>query len=384
MDAQDKAKRSVFVGNIPYEATEETLYGIFGEIGPVKGLRLVTDKETGKPKGYGFVEYNDPSTAQSAIRNLAGREIHGRNLRVDSASKTQNPGGPGGPGGFQGGYQQNQGGFQQNQSGGPFGGEQGGNQGMGGNNSFGARAPTSFDQFGGQSQQMGNVKREAPPGVVNQPTPVQRGPPAQAPTEIATPKSQAFVKDEGKYGEPTVPKDAPESISRAVASLPPEQMHQLMKEMKECINNNPHEARNMLLQNPQLAYALLQAQVSMRIVDPDIAMKMLHRQAPVQPLLSSGVNTRQLGSESKAQKLAKLDSKVSGSVPTSSVAQRASVPKPVQQPKKEPTPVDAGSDKEKAALIMQVMNLTPEQINMLPLEQRRSILELRAQLANQR
>ena len=108
-----------------------------------------------------------------------------------------------------------------------------------------------------------------------------------------------------------------------------------MKEMKECINNNPHEARNMLLQNPQLAYALLQAQVSMRIVDPDIAMKMLHRQAPVQPLLSSGVNTRQLGSDSKAQKLAKLDSKVSGSVPTS--VRQASVPKPVQQPKKEPT-----------------------------------------------
>ena len=159
MDAQDKAKRSVFVGNIPYEATEETLYGIFGEIGPVKGLRLVTDKETGKPKGYGFVEYNDPSTAQSAIRNLAGREIHGRNLRVDSASKTQNQGGPGG---FQGG-------FQQNQTGGPFGGDQGGNQGFQpGNNSFGGqtRPPTSFDQFGGQSQQLRNVKQEAAP-VVN-------------------------------------------------------------------------------------------------------------------------------------------------------------------------------------------------------------------------
>ena len=169
MDAQDKAKRSVFVGNIPYEATEETLYGIFGEIGPVKGLRLVTDKETGKPKGYGFVEYNDPSTAQSAIRNLAGREIHGRNLRVDSASKTQNQGGPGGPGG-PGGFQQNQGGFQQNQAGGPFGGEQGGaNPGFqAGNNSFGgqSRAPTSFDQFGGQNQQMRNVKQEAAP-VVN-------------------------------------------------------------------------------------------------------------------------------------------------------------------------------------------------------------------------
>ena len=107
---QDKARRSVFVGNIPYEATEETLYGIFGEVGPVKGLRLVTDKETGKPKGYGFVEYNDPSTAQSAIRNLAGREIHGRNLRVDSASKTQQ-GSSGGYGQDQGGY--NQGGYNQ-------------------------------------------------------------------------------------------------------------------------------------------------------------------------------------------------------------------------------------------------------------------------------
>ena len=143
-----------------------------------------------------------------------------------------------------------------------------------------------------------------------QPVP-SRGPPQQTPTDNnVTPKSQAFVKDEGKYGDPTVPKDAPESISRAVASLPPEQMHQLMKEMKECINNNPHEARNMLLQNPQLAYALLQAQVSMRIVDPDIAMKMLHRQAPVQPLLSSGVNTRQLGNKSKDDKLKELERKV--------------------------------------------------------------------------
>ena len=48
-------------------------------------------------------------------------------------------------------------------------------------------------------------------------------------------------------------------ISQAVASLPPDQMYELMKQMKLCIQNNPNEARNMLLQNPQLAYALLQA-----------------------------------------------------------------------------------------------------------------------------
>lgn len=57
-----------------------------------------------------------------------------------------------------------------------------------------------------------------------------------------------------------------------MSSLPPEQMFELMKQMKLCIQNNPNEARNMLLQNPQLAYALLQAQIVMKIVDPQVAM----------------------------------------------------------------------------------------------------------------
>ncbi|KFU89307.1 Cleavage stimulation factor subunit 2, partial [Chaetura pelagica] len=90
---------------------------------------------------------------------------------------------------------------------------------------------------------------------------------------------------ESPYGDPVNPEDAPESISRAVASLPPEQMFELMKQMKLCVQNSPQEARNMLLQNPQLAYALLQAQVVMRIVDPEIALKILHRQTSVPPLI---------------------------------------------------------------------------------------------------
>nr|ACO12426.1 Cleavage stimulation factor 64 kDa subunit [Lepeophtheirus salmonis] len=66
-------------------------------------------------------------------------------------------------------------------------------------------------------------------------------------------------------------------ISKAVASLPPEQMFELMKQMKHCIHNNPQEARAMLHQNPQLSYALLQAQVIMRIIDCESALDLLNQ-----------------------------------------------------------------------------------------------------------
>ncbi|CAF4936480.1 unnamed protein product, partial [Rotaria sp. Silwood1] len=72
-------------------------------------------------------------------------------------------------------------------------------------------------------------------------------------------------------------KEERESISNAVASLPPAQMFELMKQMKQCIEANPNEAKTLLSTNPQLAYALLQAQVVMRIVDPQVAMVLLNR-----------------------------------------------------------------------------------------------------------
>merc|ERR1712180_486246 len=86
-EAAEKSARSVFVGNIPYEASDDELKDIFGQAGPVLSFRLVYDRETGKPKGYGFCEYQDQETALSAMRNLNQRELHGRNLRVDHATR---------------------------------------------------------------------------------------------------------------------------------------------------------------------------------------------------------------------------------------------------------------------------------------------------------
>ncbi|KAF8308983.1 hypothetical protein DL93DRAFT_2086333 [Clavulina sp. PMI_390] len=77
--------RVVFVGNVPYEMTEEQLIEVFSAVGPVAGFRLVFDRESGKPKGFGFCEYYDHESAKSAVRNLNGHDVKGRPLRIDLA-----------------------------------------------------------------------------------------------------------------------------------------------------------------------------------------------------------------------------------------------------------------------------------------------------------
>ncbi|XP_004930566.1 cleavage stimulation factor subunit 2 tau variant isoform X2 [Bombyx mandarina] len=373
----DKSMRSVFVGNIPYEATEEKLKDIFSEVGPVLSFKLVFDRETGKPKGYGFCEYKDQETALSAMRNLNGYEIGGRSLRVDNAC-----------------------------------------------------------------------------------------------TEKSRMEMQALMQGpqvENPYGDPVEPEKAPEAISKAVATLPPEQMFELMKQMKLCIQNNPNEARNMLLQNPQLAYALLQAQVIMRIVDPATAVTMLHPSNPVPPILLPGdkpaqTNTYIPSNPPPAQPPIHNNpgpppNQYNNSRPSMDVDLRGSrapgpaappnampalldqdmrslppvaphpVPPPMHHPQDPSYPRDprlanappynpdprvrssdprnqqkppqqmppgmpsaaqarniqgipsGASDQEKAALIMQVLQLSDEQIALLPPEQRASILLLKEQIA---
>jgi len=75
----------VFVGNIPYDATEQQLIEFLSAAGEVINFRIAYDRDTGKPRGYGFCEYKDPHQAQSAIRNLNNADFNGRILRVDNA-----------------------------------------------------------------------------------------------------------------------------------------------------------------------------------------------------------------------------------------------------------------------------------------------------------
>jgi len=200
----DRSLRSVFVGNIPYDATEEKLRDIFSAVGPVLSFRIVFDRDTGKPKGYGFCEYKDQETATSAIRNLNGHDLGGRQLRVDSASNERG--------------------------------------------------------------------RDEPDNSATNETPAQTHQIQHHPTQIA---------------EPLV--DAQTLINNVMCSLQPEQLFDLCKQLKSSLLVNPNETRQLLIQNPQLSYALLQSLVMIKAIDAQTAMNTLHQQllqpAPLQPTI---------------------------------------------------------------------------------------------------
>lgn len=185
----------VFVGNIPFEITEEQLIDIFKEVGPVLSFRLMFDRETGRSRGYAFCEYADSETAASAIRNLSGYEIGGRHLKVDKADNDMLPSAAGGS-----------------------------TVGPAGSSSSGTREHQPFT-----------------------PTtrPVQNLPGVPACTSTA----------------------AIHSILSAPPFNNPQNLLELLASLKGTIQNNPEQARHLLGGNPALSYALLQAFISLGLID---------------------------------------------------------------------------------------------------------------------
>ena len=278
-------------------------------------LKLIQDPATGKPRGFGFCEYEDAETAMSACRNLAGRELNGRPLRVDSAM-----------------------------------------------NAPGENIRSSVNISVG---------------------------PVEPPV----------------HGSPVSPENAPEAITKAVASLPPEQMFELMKQMKWCIQHNPNETRQLLLHNPQLAYALLQAQVVMKIVDLDTAQKLLHRTPRGQPLqpeqhhppphhpppardLPPGPSQygpphggeRPGGWHQNPGRPQRGGARSHGDPRQQAHRMSPHADFPIRPA---PPPPDLPPDQEKT-LLMQVLSLSDDQIQLLPADQRTNILRLKEQIAQNR
>ncbi|MBD1832305.1 RNA-binding protein [Trichocoleus sp. FACHB-90] len=94
---------SIYVGNLSYQVTQEDLSNVFAEYGTVKRVQLPTDRETGRMRGFGFVEMSTEAEENAAIEALDGAEWMGRDLKVNKAKPREDNKGGGGGGGRSGG-----------------------------------------------------------------------------------------------------------------------------------------------------------------------------------------------------------------------------------------------------------------------------------------
>ena len=119
----------LYVGNLSFQTSSEDLQQLFSQAGTVESVSIIEDRETGRSRGFGFVEMSTNEEGAAAIAQFNGKEVNGRSLTVNEAKPRENrAGGGGGRGGFGG-----------NRGGGGYGGNRGG--GRGGNDGGGKREP---------------------------------------------------------------------------------------------------------------------------------------------------------------------------------------------------------------------------------------------------
>lgn len=127
----------LYVGNLSFGTTDQDLEELFGGSGTVQSANIITDRETGRSRGFGFVEMSSAEEANAAIAELNGKEVNGRSLTVNEAKQREerSGGGGGGRGGYGGGGGGNRGGGGGNRGGGGGGRSGGGSYGGGGGSS---------------------------------------------------------------------------------------------------------------------------------------------------------------------------------------------------------------------------------------------------------
>ncbi|KAK4862789.1 hypothetical protein LT330_002922 [Penicillium expansum] len=285
--APDRTGKSVFLGNIPYNLTEEQVKDILSTAGTVTKFRLMMNPETGKPKGYGFADFADADAAASAVRNLNDHEVMGRKIRVDWPHNNEKD-----------------------------------------------SVPPDYSQ---QSQPMMNQDP-------TQQQPIQ----GSAPLPPLPP---------GVELPPQI--DCPNAISHTLASLPPNQLLDVLTQMKSLAVADPARATELLRQAPQLAYAVFQALLLMNLVEYQLLGSIVEQaaQPPQVPQQQTPQQFQQYG--------------VPGQISTPPVTGTPFAPPPVQ-----PAAPMHGQEE----LLQQVLSMPQASIDALPPMERSQIMLLRQQL----
>ncbi|KAJ5466266.1 hypothetical protein N7530_010053 [Penicillium desertorum] len=261
--APDRTGKSVFLGNIPYNLTEEQVKDILSTAGTVTKFRLMMNPETGKPKGYGFADFADADAAASAVRNLNDHEVMGRKIRVDW--------------------------------------------------------PHNNEKDSAQRRCLLSLRAwNSPPQI-----------------------------------------DCPNAISHTLASLPPNQLLDVLTQMKSLAVADPARATELLRQAPQLAYAVFQALLLMNLVEYQLLGSIVEQAA--QP--------PQVAPQPTPQQFQPYG--VPGQIATPPVTGTPFAPPPVQ-----PAAPMHGQEE----LLQQVLSMPQATIDALPPMERSQILLLRQQL----
>jgi RNA recognition motif-containing protein len=145
---RNEVETKLYVGNMSYQTTEEDLRAAFSEVGTVTDVVIIKDRDSGRPKGFGFVTMGSQEEAEAAIAKFNGKEIAGRELKVNTARPLEARG-SGGGGNRGGGYGGNRGGgYGGNRGGGSGSGRPGGNRGnsRGGGGRSGGGGFRSYDE----------------------------------------------------------------------------------------------------------------------------------------------------------------------------------------------------------------------------------------------
>ncbi|RKF79291.1 Cleavage stimulation factor subunit 2 tau variant [Golovinomyces cichoracearum] len=294
--------KSVFVGNIPYGLTEEQIIRIFSTAGKVLGFRLVYDRETGRPKGFGFVEFPDSDSASSAVRNLNDYEIMNRKLRQSALPLPTFP-----------------------------------------SNSL-PMPPTPSHIMVPHTNHSG-IPSTIPP----------------LPLGVDVPAGL----------------NCSDAISRTLNTLPPQQLLDVLSQMKSLATTDAVKATELLHQAPQLSYAIFQALLLMNLISAEALGSVVEQataavtpanhqiapnQQPVQPnYVSIPQNTYPPSYQPPQQSY--------GVAPP-----RAPPPIQQQQPQQQP----AGGVLDTDQLMQQVLAMPQEVIDSLPVAERNQLLALRA------
>lgn len=322
----------VYLGDIPFDLTEDQVSELLRSVGPLISFKLVHDRDKPRHRGYGFAEFATVEAATVAVNTFNNLQVKGRSLRADFSNQAT-----------------------------------GESNGRPRNNPPPSlpNLPPRYDRqsYDRQTDRAYDRQSERPYDQQYDREPYQQ-PYQQHQQQFQSQQPQQYSQQlfgqtaDNTPGKQTehVPSNliVNDNISRTLSHFPPLQLVEVIVMLKSIISQNTSQAHDVLRSNPSLAYAVVQSLLLMGLVDANVVAQAVQGQQTVVPNRPTPTPTP-----------------VGSSQPPNNQQPSQNAPLPP------PPPTAAAIDPQQAALIQQVLQLTDEQINFLPPDQKSTVLQLR-------